>query len=157
MQKQIASFNAFVSRQTLPCSSCDGLCTDQNDTATMFIHSGDIAVVCSKLSQTSHLSNLKRNMCRAWLGHANAQRTPVRLLLALKCGHCASSCILLAQLSDVAAHPSNQPYKQRSHRPCCVSSWARQKTLVRCLCVAAHFCRLDPTSAWVAGINTCTK
>jgi hypothetical protein len=37
MQKQIASFNPFVSRQTLPYSSCDGLCTDQNDTAAMFI------------------------------------------------------------------------------------------------------------------------
>ena len=133
MQKQFASFNAFVSRQTLPYSSCDGLCTDQNDTATMLILSGDIAVVCSKLSPTSHLSNLKRNACRAWLGHANAQRTQVRLLLALKCGGCASSCILLAQLSAVTAHPSNQPYKQRSHCPSSLGSWAGQKTLVRCL------------------------
>jgi hypothetical protein len=38
MQKQFASFNAFVSRQTLPVSSCDGLCTDQNDTAAMIIY-----------------------------------------------------------------------------------------------------------------------
>lgn len=37
MPKQFASFNPFVSRQTLPYSSCDGLCTDQNDTAAMFI------------------------------------------------------------------------------------------------------------------------
>jgi hypothetical protein len=37
MQKQFVSFNEFVSRQTLPYSSCDGLCTDQNDTAAMFI------------------------------------------------------------------------------------------------------------------------
>jgi hypothetical protein len=36
MQKQFASFNTFVSRQTLPISSCDGLCTEQNDTAAMF-------------------------------------------------------------------------------------------------------------------------
>ena len=132
MQKQFASFNAFVSRQTLPCSSCDGLCTDQNDTATMFTLCGDIAVVCSKLSPTSHLSHLKRNTCRAWRSHANAQRTPVRLLLALKCGGCASSCILLAQLSAVAAHPSNQLYKQRSIALSYVGSWAGQKTPVRC-------------------------
>ena len=132
MQKQFASFNAFVSRQTLPCSSCDGLCTDQNDTATMFTLCGDIAVVCSKLSPTSHLSNLKRNACRAWRSHANAQRTPVRLLLALKCGGCASSTLLLAQLSSVAAHPSNQPYKQRSYCLCYVGSWAWANALVRC-------------------------
>jgi hypothetical protein len=37
MQKQFASFNTFVLRQTLPISSCDGLCTDQDDTAAMFI------------------------------------------------------------------------------------------------------------------------
>ena len=33
MLKQFVSFNTFVSHQTLPYSSCDGLCTDQNDTA----------------------------------------------------------------------------------------------------------------------------
>jgi hypothetical protein len=37
MQKQFASFNTFVLRQTLPISSCDGLCTDQDDTAAVFI------------------------------------------------------------------------------------------------------------------------
>lgn len=141
MQKQFASFNAYVSRQTLPCSSCDGLCTDQNDTATMFTLSGDIAVVCSKLSPTSHLSHLAGNTCRAWLAHANAQRTPVRLSLALKCGHCASSTLLLAQPSAAQhlpqatapkQHPSDQPYKQRSHRPSTPRSWHSAKTLVRC-------------------------
>jgi hypothetical protein len=138
MQKQFASFNTFVSRQTLSYSSCDGLCTDQYDTAAYVHPCDDIAVVCSKLSPTSHLSNFKRNTCRAWLSHANAQRTPVRLLLALKCGHCASSCILLAQLSAVTARPSNQPCKQRSHRPsdlgCWTSDlgcWAWARTLVR--------------------------
>jgi vacuolar-type H+-ATPase subunit B/Vma2 len=53
MQKQIASFNTFVSRQTLPISSCDGLCTDQNDTAASVHLHDDIAVVCSILFQTS--------------------------------------------------------------------------------------------------------
>jgi hypothetical protein len=53
MPKQFASFNTFVSRQTLPISSCDGLCTDQNDTAASVHLRDDIAVVCSKLSQTS--------------------------------------------------------------------------------------------------------
>lgn len=157
MQKQFASFNAFVSRQTLPCSSCDGLCTDQNDTAAYVHLSGDIAVVCSKLSPTSHLSNFKRNACRAWHSHANAQRTPVRLWLALKYGHCASSCILLAQLSAVAAHPSNQPYKQRSHRPCYMGGWAWANALVRCFRRRSLFRRLHPTSAWALRINTCTK
>lgn len=132
MQKQFASFNAYVSRQTLPCSSCDGLCTDQNDTATMFTLSGDIAVVCSKLSPTSHLSNLAGNTCRAWLAHANAQRTSVRLLLALKCGHCASSTPLLAQLSVHNSNTSNQRYKQRSTSSNYLGSRAGAKTLVRC-------------------------
>lgn len=78
MQKQFASFNTFVSRQTLPYSSCDGLCTDQNDTAASVHLSGDIAVVCSKLSPTSHRKSPKRSGGRAWRSHANAQRTPVR-------------------------------------------------------------------------------
>ena len=65
MPKQFASFNAFVSRQTLPYSSCDGLCTDQNDTAAMFILSGDIAVVCSKHFQTSHRKYMRSIGCRA--------------------------------------------------------------------------------------------
>lgn len=64
MQKQIASFNTFVSRQTLPISSCDGLCTDQNDTAASVHLRDDIAVVCSKLSQTSHLKYRKRSGLR---------------------------------------------------------------------------------------------
>jgi hypothetical protein len=64
MQKQFASFNAFVSRQTLSYSSCDGLCTDQNDTAAYVHLCDDIAVVCSKLSPTSHLSILKRSNLR---------------------------------------------------------------------------------------------
>jgi len=36
---RVASFNTFVLRQTLPYSSCDGLCTDQNDNGGfLFIH-----------------------------------------------------------------------------------------------------------------------
>jgi hypothetical protein len=64
MQKQFASFNPFVSRQTLSYSSCDGLCTDQNDTAADVHLCDDIAVVCSKLSPTSHLSIPKRSNLR---------------------------------------------------------------------------------------------
>ena len=57
-----ASFNTFVSHQTHPYSSCDGLCTDQNDTAASVHLRDDIAVVCSKLSQTSQYptSNAKQ-------------------------------------------------------------------------------------------------
>ena len=151
MPKQVASFNTFVSRQTLPCSSCDGLCTDQNDTAASVHLSGDIAVVCSKLSPTSHPSNPKRNKCRAWRSHANAQRTPVRLFLALKCGHCASSPYCWRSCQLVAAHPSNQPYKQRSTQPSTPTSWHAQKTLVRCLKRRSPFRRLDPTEPGLQG------
>jgi hypothetical protein len=82
MQKQFASFNKFVSRQTLPISSCDGLCTDQNDTAASVHLRDDIAVVCSKLSQTSQYqtSNAKQlvpsnAMERSDLSITTAQRT----------------------------------------------------------------------------------
>lgn len=85
MQKQFASFNAFVSRQTLSYSSCDGLCTDQNDTAAYVHLCDDIAVVCSKLSQTSQYQtpNAKQVVLsnateRSDLSITTAQRTPVR-------------------------------------------------------------------------------
>ena len=64
MPKQFASFNTFVSRQTLPISSCDGLFTDQRRHGGNVHLSDDIAVVCSKHSQTSHLSNTKRRKLR---------------------------------------------------------------------------------------------
>lgn len=38
-----------------------------------------------------------------------------------------------------------------------VGSWAWAKTLVRCFVRRSLFRRLDPTSAWVARINICTK
>ena len=57
MLLQVASFNTFVSRRTHSHSSCDRLCTDQNDPAASVHLCGDIAVVCSKLSQTSQQSN----------------------------------------------------------------------------------------------------
>jgi hypothetical protein len=82
MQKQIASSNTFVLRQTLSISSCDGLCTDQNDTAASVHLRDDIAVVCSKLSQTSQYltSNAKQvvpsnAMERSDLSITTAQRT----------------------------------------------------------------------------------
>jgi vacuolar-type H+-ATPase subunit B/Vma2 len=85
MQKQIASFNTFVSHQTLPISSCDGLCTDQNDTAASVHLRDDIAVVCSKLSQTSQYQTtnakqlvLSNAMERSDMSITTAQRTPVR-------------------------------------------------------------------------------
>ena len=87
MQKQFASSNTFVLRQTLSISSCDGLCTDQNDTAASVHLRDDIAVVCSKLSQTSQYqtSNAKQvvpsnAMERSDLSITTAQRTPVRSL-----------------------------------------------------------------------------
>jgi hypothetical protein len=87
MQKQIASFNTFVSRQTLPISSCDGLCTDQNDTAASVHLRDDIAVVCSKLSQTSQYQTpnakqlvLSNAMERSDLSITTAQRTQFALI-----------------------------------------------------------------------------
>jgi hypothetical protein len=74
MLKQVVSFNAYVSLQTLSYSSCDGLCTDQNDTAAMFIFLGDIAVVCSKLSQTSQHPNTKYQATSAEQCHGAKRR-----------------------------------------------------------------------------------
>ncbi len=142
------SFNTSVSQQTLH-TRVRWTFDRQTHEATMAPQqcSCAIAVVCSKHSpSTQHpltalrdvrLSSIatiiqSRNSCRAWRSHANAQRTPVRLLLALKCGHCASKMQLLAQLLALAAHPSNQRYKQRSIALSYVGSWAGQKTLVRC-------------------------
>ena len=137
------SFNTSVSQQTLHTRVRWTFDRQARKATTLAPQkcSCAIAVVCSKHSpSTQHpLTSLRdvrlssiapniesRNKCRAWRSHANAQRTPVRLLLALKCGHCASKMQLLALLSAVAAHPSNQPYKQRSHRLSYVGSWAEQ-------------------------------
>jgi hypothetical protein len=72
MPKQFASFNAFVSRQTLPISSCDGLCTDQNEAAAHVDLHSHIAVACSKLSQTSQFDRRRKNAMSASEEQANA-------------------------------------------------------------------------------------
>ena len=139
MQKQFASFNTFVSRQTLSYSSCDGLCTDQNDTA-VYVHLGDdIAVVCSKLSPTSHHSHLLRNQCRARRG--------------AEC-ECTANAVRFQHLTN---NPSNQLYKQSISSASTPSSETFIKTLQRCFKQSQHKCRLDPTDRRAVRINTCTK
>ena len=64
MPKQFASFNTFVSRQTLPVSSCDGLFTDQRRHGGNVHLRDDIAVVCSKHSQTRDLKYRRRSGLR---------------------------------------------------------------------------------------------
>jgi hypothetical protein len=47
--------------QTLLYSFCEGLCAEQNDDSYLLTFNGDIAVVCSKLSQNSqHKTSLAK-------------------------------------------------------------------------------------------------
>ena len=87
MQKQFASFNTFVSRRTLPYSSCDGLCTDQNDTAAMFIFAMTLPSFALNFPKpgislpASHRKLVLSNAAeRSDSSNAKAQRTQVRSL-----------------------------------------------------------------------------
>ncbi len=123
MPKQFASFNTFVSRQTLPISSCDGLCTDQNDTAASVHLRDDIAVVCSKLSQTSQYQTpnakqvvLSNAMERSDLSITTAQRTPVRStpLFHLSAKH-RSNESMTTLLFNIRVRANHQVVRSRNH------------------------------------------
>ena len=136
MQKQFASFNPFVSRQTLSYSSCDGLCTDQNDTAADVHLCDDIAVVCSKLSPTSHLSIPKRSNLREL--KAIRKRTQFALYYQITTPQ------INPTSSDLSA-PAPQVAGMSKKRLCVVLS------------AAPYFRRLNPTDLRAAGINNSTK
>jgi hypothetical protein len=123
MQKQFASSNTFVLRQTLSISSCDGLCTDQNDTAASVHLRDDIAVVCSKLSQTSQYQtpNAKQVVLsnateRSDLSITTAQRTPVRStpLFHLSAKH-RSNESMTTFLFNTRVRANHQVVRSRNH------------------------------------------
>jgi hypothetical protein len=63
MTKQFVSFNTFVSHQTLPYSSCDRFCTDQNDTAALFIDSMTLPSFAQNIPKPINTNNSKRKKC----------------------------------------------------------------------------------------------
>ena len=135
MQKQFASFKPFVSRQTLPYSSCDGLCTDQNDTAASVHLSGDIAVVCSKLSPTSHLLSLKRSNLRELKAIRKRTQFAPR----------SKNTPQISPISNDLPAPAPQAAGSLIKRLCAVLS------------AAPYFRRLNPTDLRAAGIKNSTK
>jgi hypothetical protein len=110
--------------------------------------------MCGSVSDLNKKVGAEHDAERQRMRYANAQRTPVRLLPELKCVGCASSPYCWRSCQLVAAHPSNQPYKQRSTHPSTPNGWYARKTLVRCLKRRSPFRRLDHTSARATGINT---